>query len=201
MSLRSAPNACSSTSPSSGEVHARRSVLCSLNSLAVSARSSPGTASGSCSSRPRTTRGARHERGRQSPPQSSPRSRASDETREREEEEEEEEEEEVAKEETVASSQSPLCVRIPSVWSRDLELYLEDPFLGSGAFATILQTTHRSSGLGSHSVCMNRLTSQGRFGTAHNTTGQGTSCYCRHGVLDILMVPPSCFCVCQTASS
>jgi len=143
MSLPSAPNARSATSPSSGEVHARRSVRCSLNSLAVSARSSPGTASGSCSSRPRTTRGARHERGRQSPPHSSPRSRASDENRERE-----EEEEEVAKEETVASSQSPLRVRIPSVWSRDLELYLEDPFLGSGAFATILQTTHRSSGRG-----------------------------------------------------
>merc|ERR1712136_437973 len=53
---------------------------------------------------------------------------------------------EVAKEETVASSQSPLRVRIPSVWSRDLELCLEDPFLGSGAFATNLQTTHQSSG-------------------------------------------------------
>jgi len=152
MSLPSAPNARSATSPSSGEVHARRSVRCSLNSLAVSARSSPGTASGSCSSRPRTTRGARHERGRQSPPHSSPRSRASDENRERE----EEEEEEVAKEETVASSQSPLRVRIPSVWSRDLELYLEDPFLGSGAFATILQTTHRSSGQGLALKVMNR---------------------------------------------
>ena len=46
------------------------------------------------------------------------------------------------------TGEAPNVMRVPSPWVDDLELSGEDPFLGSGAFSTILRTTDRSTGQG-----------------------------------------------------
>lgn len=133
---------------SSGDLRGRRSVnRCSLSSASLGARSGATPHSGTRSSRNST----------KTPLHRIPRLPVSlhcgaeesmpEETRCAKEVLPEPESPDTGKEQET-TGEAPNVMRVPSPWVDDLELSGEDPFLGSGAFSTILRTTDRSTGQG-----------------------------------------------------